>query len=39
MGGVKLRKISAINIRKLLIGYPGEIKTVSDIYAPDLRKK
>ena len=39
MEGVKLRKISATHIRKLLFGYPSEIKTVSDVSAPDSRKK
>jgi len=39
MGGVRLRKISAMHITKLLFGYPSEIKTVSDISAPDSRKE
>ena len=38
MGGVKLRKISAMHNRKLLLGYLNEIKTVSDISAPDSPK-
>jgi len=39
MEGVKPKKTSVIHNRKLLLNYLSEIKTVSDIPAPDSRKK